>query len=278
MSFSLTSRLRTVVSCIITGILVIPLSACGNSSGNYDVSAIGPKIHIGIVEDAPGIGYIRSGQRLGLDVDVANYIVHELGYVPTEIVWHTVEPADRERVLNDGVVDVVVGGYSITQSRMKNVDFAGPYFTDGQALLVRKADQRIHHIEDLHGERVCIVRGSTSADYLREHAPDAVVEQSTRIDVCITSLLTGQVDAVNADAFLLSGANKMWGGNQLTVLASPFTTEQYGVAVRKGQPTLVKQINTAIHSMIADGSWELAVKNAASSIDYTVTPDKHRPR
>lgn len=278
MPISLTVRLRKQLAALISCLLTLALSACGSSSANYNVSAIGPKIHVGIVEDAPGIGFIRSGQRSGLDVEVSRYIIHELGFVPSEIVWHTVEPLDRENLLRNGTLNMVVGGYSITQERKSQIDFAGPYFTDGQDLMVRKDDHRIRSVEDLSDERVCTVRGSTSTSRLKEHAPNVQVEERKRIDICATALLTGQVDVVSADSFILYGVNKVWGGGQLHVLGAPFTSEYYGVAVRQGQPTLVKEINAAIASMIADGTWQRIVQEAAQSVTYPMTISDHRPR
>ncbi|BDR52975.1 ABC transporter substrate-binding protein [Bombiscardovia nodaiensis] len=258
-------------------LMTLALGGCSNAAASYDVSAIGPKIHVGIVTDEPGIGFVRSGQYSGLDVDVARYIIHELGYVPSEIVWHGVRPSNREQMLEKGQVDMVVGSYSITQERRQAVDFAGPYFIAGQDLLVRKGDTQYQSVEDLGQARVCTVEGSTAAQNLQTYAPQAQVEPRQGIAVCITALLTGEVDAVSDDDMVLAGQAHVSGGGLVRLVGNPFTQEHYGVAVRKGQPTLVAQINAALNSMMTDGSWQRSVSQAADSIAYRLRPGDHKP-
>ncbi|WP_317643603.1 transporter substrate-binding domain-containing protein [Bombiscardovia apis] len=268
---------RKLAASLTAAALSVVLAGCGETAANYDVSAIGPKIHVGVATDEPGLGFVQSGQYTGLDVEVARYIVHELGFVPSEIVWHSVEPSNRESMLTDGTVDMIVGSYSITAERQSQVDFAGPYFEAGQDLLVRKAGKHINRVEDLGSERVCTAQGSTSASVIRQHDPQVQVDERERIAVCITALLSGQADAVSADDIALSGLSKVSGGGQLAVVGAPFSVEKYGVAVRHGQPTLVAQINDALEAMIKDGSWERAVKDAARSIDFKLSPSQLRP-
>ncbi|WP_161522293.1 transporter substrate-binding domain-containing protein [Bifidobacterium xylocopae] len=268
---------RRLIALLTVLSLATVLAGCGGQSSTYDVSSIGPKVHIGVLADQPGLGFTRSGQRSGLDIDVARYILHELGFVPSQIVWSDLLPAQREEALESGRVDMILAGYSITGPRSQRVDFAGPYFISGQDLLIRKADRRIRGVGDLGGRRVCAVAGSTSVEGIIQRVPQAQVRERDRIGACVTALLSGDADAVTGDGMALAGASAVMGGGQLALLGATFTSERYGVAVRHGQPELVAAIDKALDHMMTDGSWMQSVRNAASGIGFEIDPKASRP-
>ncbi len=106
------------------------LAACGQDEPG--------KIRIGIKFDQPGLGFKKSGTYVGFDVDVAKYIAKKLGYFEDEIIWKEAPSKQREAMIQNGDVDMILATYSITDERKKAVSFAGPYFVAGQDLLVRK--------------------------------------------------------------------------------------------------------------------------------------------
>ena len=96
--------------------------ACAVSLAGCGASEEG-KIRIGIKFDQPGLGFKKSGTYVGFDVDVATYIAEELGYTRDEIVWKEAPSAQREAMLQNGDVDMIIATYSITDSRKAVVDF-----------------------------------------------------------------------------------------------------------------------------------------------------------
>ena len=188
--------------------------ACAVSLAGCGASEEG-KIRIGIKFDQPGLGFKKSGTYVGFDVDVATYIAEELGYTRDEIVWKEAPSAQREAMLQNGDVDMIIATYSITDSRKAVVDFAGPYFVAGQDLLVRDDETEINGPEDLNGKRLCSVTGSTSAVTVKEKFADEVqlMEQPGYAE-CATALFSGIVDAVTTDDIILAGARPAQGSRQ----------------------------------------------------------------
>lgn len=270
-------KARKLLASLVALVMALPLAGCGQSAAQYDVSSIGPKIHVGVSFDQPGLGFVQSGDHQGFDVDVAKYVVHELGYSYTQIVWQEVRPVDRERMLVEGKVDLVVAGYSITRARQELVDFAGPYLLAGQDLLVRRDQSEITGVDSLGSKRVCAARGSSTAEVLRRRAPSAQVEERDQFTECITALLSGDADAVSGDDFALAGLAEVRGGNQLRLVGSPFTQEHYGIAVRKNDPELVATINAALEKMMSEGAWKQALTRAARNIGLKTDPAARRP-
>lgn len=240
---------------------VVSLAACG---GGDEAG----KIRIGIKFDQPGVGFKKSGTYVGFDVDVARYIANKLGYSDDRIIFKEAPSKQREAMLQNGDVDMIVASYSITDDRRKAVDFAGPYFVAGQDLMVRTGDKSISGPNDLNGKRLCSVTGSTSAQVIKERYSSKVqlMEQPGYAE-CATALFSGIVDAVTTDDIILAGLAANARG-KLQLVGKPFTQEYYGVGVKKGNAKLIDKIDSAITSMERDGSWQRAIDDNTRGVTY----------
>ena len=231
------AALAAAASLALTG----TLAGCSSNGSDH-------KIRIGIKFDQPGLGYQDGSQYTGFDVDVARYVAGKLGYSENQIEFVESPSANRENMLNNGQVDMIFATYSITDSRKKSVDFAGPYYTAGQDLLVRADNTDIKGPDDLNGKNLCSVTGSTSAKKVQDKFAKNVnlVKQNSYSD-CVVALNGGVVDAVTTDDIILAGlaatkANK----GKLKVVGAPFTTERYGVGLPKGTDKC-EAVNKAIN-------------------------------
>ena len=212
---------RRALAALAAVACTMSLAACGADESG--------KIRIGIKFDQPGLGFKKSGTYVGFDVDVAKYVAKKLGYSEDEIVWKEAPSKQREAMLQNGDVDMILATYSITDERKNAVSFAGPYFVAGQDLLVRKDDHSINGPEDLNGKRLCSVTGSTSAATVKEKfASEVQLMEQPGYAECATALFSGIVDAVTTDDIILAGLASASRG-KLRVVGKPFTQEYYGV-------------------------------------------------
>src|SRR5205085_961733 len=157
--------------------------------------------------------------------------------------------------------DLVVATYTINDTRKEQVDFAGPYYVAGQDIMVRKDENDIHGVTDLNGRKVCSVQGSTSIDNVREQAPRA--DLSTSFDIyslCAEALGDGRVDAVTTDNTILVGLIQQSGG-AYKLVGKTFTTEPYGIGMKKGADELRSFVNDALEEAYADGDWKRAFES-----------------
>ena len=261
---------RRALAALAAVACTMSLAACGADESG--------KIRIGIKFDQPGLGFKKSGTYVGFDVDVAKYVAKKLGYSEDEIVWKEAPSKQREAMLQNGDVDMILATYSITDERKNAVSFAGPYFVAGQDLLVRKDDHYINGPEDLNGKRLCSVTGSTSAATVKEKfASEVQLMEQPGYAECATALFSGIVDAVTTDDIILAGLASASRG-KLRVVGKPFTQEYYGVGIKKGDTALAKKINAAIAEMIKDGSWERAIADNTEGTSYTPNAEYNPPK
>ena len=261
---------RRALAALAAVACTMSLAACGADESG--------KIRIGIKFDQPGLGFKKSGTYVGFDVDVAKYVAKKLGYSEDEIVWKEAPSKQREAMLQNGDVDMILATYSITDERKNAVSFAGPYFVAGPDLLVRKDDHSINGPEDLNGKRLCSVTGSTSAATVKEKfASEVQLMEQPGYAECATALFSGIVDAVTTDDIILAGLASASRG-KLRVVGKPFTQEYYGVGIKKGDTALAKKINAAIAEMIKDGSWERAIADNTEGTSYTPNAEYNPPK
>ncbi|KOG36865.1 MULTISPECIES: glutamate ABC transporter substrate-binding protein [Streptomyces] len=234
----------------------------------------GDEITIGIKYDQPGIGLkTPDGTYTGFDVDVATYVAKELGHEPSDIVWKEAKSADRETLLQRGDVDFIAASYSINDKRAEKVDFAGPYLLAHQDVLIRADDDSIKEPSDLNNKKLCSVTGSTSAQNVKDKiAPDAQLQEYGGYSECLTGLENGVIDAVTTDDSILAGyASQPEFKGKFKLGGFEMSNENYGIGVQKGSELKAK-INTALEKMVADGSWEAAVKKNFGPAGYENEP------
>lgn len=261
-----------------SALLLVTVSACGPSHVSPTDSVVTrasatDHLTIGIRFDAPGLSeHTVDGRFVGFDVDVATFVASELGVPAKDITWRETTPATRETDLTSGAVDLVVATYSITDKRKQLVSFAGPYFTTGQDLLVRRTSADISGPEALNGRRLCSVTGSTPAQQVKDRFAQAVqLVEYPRYSDCVTALLAGQIDAVTTDAVILAGYVAR-DPELLKLVGKPFSKENYGVGLRKGDTQGVSAVDDAIRKMVSSGEWLRSLNANIGPSGYQLPP------
>ncbi|MDY6051630.1 MAG: glutamate ABC transporter substrate-binding protein [Rothia sp. (in: high G+C Gram-positive bacteria)] len=264
-----TAKVGTLAALLATGVLAF--SGC-TASGSEDT------IRIGIKYDQPGLGYQDGRDYTGFDTDVARYVAAELGYSEDQIEWVEAPSSNRENMLTNNQVDMIFATYSITEKRLKTVDFAGPYFVAGQDLLVQADNTDITGPESLAGKNLCSVTGSTSAKKIQDNYSSEVqlVQQNSYSD-CVVALNAGMVDAVTTDDIILAGlASTKANQGELKLVGHTFSTEKYGVGLPKGSDKCAA-VNAAINKMVETGAWEEAIQKNVGAADYTYNAELNPP-
>jgi glutamate transport system substrate-binding protein len=240
-------------------VLALSLAACGDSASKGG-SGGGGDFKIGIKFDQPGLGLKEGSTYTGLDVDVATYVAKELGHDAKDIQWVQAPSAQRETLISTGQVKMVVATYSITDERKQKVSFAGPYFIAGQDLLVRSDETAITGPETLTGKKLCSVKGSTSASNLQQKYPGINLQEYNTYTLCVDALKAKNVDALTTDNTILAGyAAQPANAGKLKVVGKTFSTENYGVGLKKGDAAFCNQVTDALKKFISSGEWQKSV-------------------
>lgn len=219
-----------------------------------DEKGSGSKLVVGMEMTYPPFESKDSaGKPQGVSVDLAQALGRHLG---KEVVLKDMSFEGLPAALKSGRIDAIISSMTINEKRKKMVDFSDPYVRTGLALLVRK-DSAIQSVEELKnpGIRVVVKIGTTGALYAQENLSR---DQLTILDHAVACV--EQVSSGKADAFIYDQVSilKNWEARKETTraLLEPFQEESWGIAVRKGEGELLRQINEFLAKFRAEDGFE----------------------
>lgn len=200
----------------------------------------------------PPYEYLGEGSAVvGTDIEIAQMIADEIG-VKLEVVdmdFDGLIPA-----LQGGKGDLVAAGMTITDERSQAVDFSIPYADATQLIIVRKDDPKVTSAEDFEGKTIGVQLGTTGDMYIQwEIDAGANIELSqykSNMEAAM-DLVNGRLDAIVLDE--LPAKNIAAANDSLTIIEEPFTTEQYAMAVAKGNTSLLDVVNTVLQRLMDEG-------------------------
>ncbi|WP_405094951.1 glutamate ABC transporter substrate-binding protein [Micromonospora sp. NBC_01412] len=260
-------RIKRVAAVAAAAALALGMTACGGDdggdSGSGSKGLVGKaqsqkKLVIGVKADQPGLGLQTGSTYEGFDVEIAKIVAKGLGVEAANIEWKTTVSANREPFIQQGTVDLVIATYTINDERKQKINFAGPYFIAGQDLLV-KADSTLAGPEALDGKTVCSVTGSTPAKRIQQEHPKAKLQQFDSYSKCLPLLENGKVDAVTTDDIILAGyaAQTQYAG-KFKVVGKPFSSEPYGIGLKKDDKEGCEKVNEILKAAASDGTYKTA--------------------
>jgi len=193
-----------------------------------------------------------TGQITGFDVDIAGEIARDIFGTPAQVEYRILSSADRIAALQNDQVDVVVKTMTITCERKKLVNFSTVYFNANQRILAPR-DSTISQPADLSGRRVCVAKGTTSLERIREITPSPIIVGVVTWADCLVALQQGQVEAVSTDDSILAGLVAQ--DPYLHIVGPSLNQEPYGIGINKQNTELVRFVNGTLERIRRDGTW-----------------------
>ena len=200
----------------------------------------------GVIDGYDGIDMAiaaKIGENAGKEVEIANMEFDSLLVA-----------------IQNGQIDAAIAGMTATEERAKTVDFSTPYYTATQVMVVKEGSD-IKTAADMEGKSIAVVQGYTGETVVKDLGYQ--YEAFKKGTECILELVNGKCDVVVIDS---ATAKDYVGDNEGLVIVedpSAFESEEYAIAVKKGNTELLNTINEAIDKMLADGTIsEFAAKYA----------------
>lgn len=197
-------------------------------------------------EFVAGTGVID--QYDGIDMAIAKQIAEDNGMTAA------VENMEFDSLLvalQNGQIDAAIAGMTVTDERKEAVDFSVPYYTATQVMIV-KEDSDIAAAADMADKKICVVQGYTGEICVNDMGyPYEAFKKGTE---AVMELVNGKCDVVVIDSATAQKYVDDNEGLKIVEDADAFESEEYAVAVRKGNTALLDMINSAIEAKLADGT------------------------
>ncbi len=224
------------------------------------------------------------GASLGLDVELAVRIAHALNMKIERVPMNF---GALLSALQAEKVDMVAGCMTITEERKKSVDFTIPYYSGGQALLIKKAaaesagpggaGRAVTDLSKLATGRVGVMTGSVAEFYMEEKYPRASVGSYDNIADAVTALQGNKLDYV-ITAYT-TALNFVKHNRDLAFLPERLMNEGPAIAVAKGNDALLKQLDEVLARFREDGTLARIISRwiKEGGEDYDITEIPRHP-
>jgi putative glutamine transport system substrate-binding protein len=198
-------------------------------------------------------------EKRGFEVAISQALARHIVGDPTHLVLKTLPRPARLPMLAAGAVDLVVSMIPMTPENLAQCDFSHPYFASGLSLLLpaRAASLRL---ADLAGRAVAFRKQSFNAygaelqRIAGEHGLTIEVRYFQSLDLAAQALARGEVIAVGGNFVDLDAYRR--GHDGFTVNDTLLEQLNVGVAVKKGEPELLRLVNETIDALRASGELE----------------------
>ncbi|PEC48373.1 ABC transporter substrate-binding protein [Bacillus sp. AFS077874] len=237
-----------LLSSMIAGAMF--LSACGADKTSNQASS--KEFHYAMSGLYKPFNFKEDGKLTGFDVEIGKALSEKMGMkaVPVTNPWETIVQG-----LISNKYDAILGSMTITDERLKVVDFSNPYYISGSQIFVADNNKEIKSAEDLKGKKIGVVKASPYKDLaIKFTGKENVVDYDSDL-TAIMDLPTGRLDAVITDQMVGFRVIKE-GKAKIKDVGTPLTHDNQAIAVRKDDKELEKKINKALDEIIKDGTYE----------------------
>lgn len=236
-------------------VAALSLAACGGTTsgstgaaGNSLGTITAGQIKFAFRSDDKPASFVQNGKPAGFLIELSQAVAARMGETPVYVAtdFASMLPNVRNHTYDSAAFDVL-----ITPARQKVVDFTDPVnFSEAQ--LISKRGAPITSVQAAAGKTVAVTTGSSLIPILQQQAKGVTVKEFPNITASANALAAGQVDGlftgVATTAQLLTQHPDFTATQQINTGKSAFP-------VAPDKTALLKAMNTAIASVIADGTY-----------------------
>ena len=240
---------RIITIFIIIFSLILSCSSDKNSSeslGNTEDKII----YVGIDAAFPPFGYLENGNIAGFDYDIMSEIAK---LTDMKVEFNQMQFAGLLPALQTKKIDAIIAGMTVTEERKQFVNFSETYYVSSQVILVHRDNNSIKNFDNLDGKNVGTVIGTTGDTIMTENERVNVRKFDTGAEA-VLSLKEKKIDAIVFDKEPCKNFAKY--NAEIKLIESDAIEEDYAIAVRKEDTSLLENINKGISIIMTNGTYE----------------------
>lgn len=219
------------------------------------------KVRVAIEGAYPPFSQVSpEGELVGFDVDIAKALCEAMGAEAVLVAqdWDGMIPGLLARKY-----DTIIASMSITEERLKKVDFTNKYYQTPAKFMVKKGLIPEFSIDALKGKVVGVQRETIHDKYLTDiYGKDVEIKRYGSLDEAYLDVEAGRIDIVMADSVaLMEGFLNQEKGKDYEFVGPDMVDPKFfgpgiGAAVRKQDTDLKEKLNQAIETIRSNGTYE----------------------
>jgi len=207
--------------------------------------------------------YLVGDEVKGIDMDIAQAIADALG---VELEVQNMDFDGALLAVQQGKVDIVAAGVSVSEEREEVMDFSVKYVDSKDVILVNKADPKVEEssADALEGKVVGVQQGNIADVWVSENASPKSVQRYTKFVQAAQDLLNGKIDCIvmdEAPALELVASN-----DGLEILAGDALFEDsYAIAIKKDNGQMKAAVDAVITQLQESGQMDEIIASHSSA-------------
>ena len=267
------SKKITILLSILAALCL--LTAVCSADQWEDIKSAGV-IRFGVAPDYYPFVYTEDLELDGLDIALVKEMGSRLGLSVQAIDMAFDGLIDSVII---GQVDLIGGGFSITEDRAQKIDFTNPYYQAGGVLLARTGQSVTE--ENISTLKLGVLKGTSFEQWAASNllmggkiSPRDLYTFPKNEDT-IKALKNGTVDLVLIDDDYYRAQYK--NDSSISVVQSNVMNEKYAYGAQKGS-TLIPQLNNVMREMVKDGTAQkIADEYFSKDFSDRILPSITRP-
>ena len=196
----------------------------------------------------PPYEYYEDNVIIGIDAEIAAAIANKLGM---SLQIDDMEFDSTITAVQTGKADIAMAGMTVTEERMKSVNFSDSYATGIQVVVVAE-NGSVASLDDLAGKSIGVQQNTTGDIYATGDYGDENIQRFARYADAVSALSTGKIDAIIMDN---EPAKSFVAANEgLKILDTEYAVEDYAIAIAKENTDLLDKVNAALKELTDDGT------------------------
>lgn len=156
--------------------------------------------------------------------------------------------------LDTGNYDAVISSVTINDERKAKYDFSLPYLNAGQVLVLPKTTPNITTLSQMTGKKLGAQIGTTGAFEIKK-VKDLTLQAYDEVGLAFEDMAAGRIDGIVCDGPIAANyaLQKAEYKDRFAIVGQPFTSEQFGIVVKKGNAVALELINKGIKAVQEKG-------------------------
>jgi len=217
-------------------------------------SAAEPPLRVGMELAYPPFEMTDAqGKPAGVSVRIAKALGEHLSrpVVIENIAFDGLIPALKTRK-----IDCIISSMTATPERARSIAFSDPYLKTGLAILAA-ANTKVDSIDDLNqpGRTIAVKKGTTAHQFAAREIRRGRVLVLDRETAAVMEVVQQKADAFLYDPLSIYQHHQRHPDTTRALLA-PFREESWAVGLRRGDDTLLQDVNAFLRAYRAAGGFE----------------------
>ncbi len=251
---------RIILVSILAAILLVGCAQTQQNAGSTSASPVLDRIQkrgeliVGTMGNMPPLNMTaKDGEIFGLEPDLAQLMARAMD---VKVKFVTKPFNELLPALQNGEVDMVLSGMTITPERNRKVAFVGPYFISGKAFLTKiKNIAYADEAEDANNPKTKLVtlKDSTSQAFAEAFLDKTTLFTTGNYDEAVDMVLQDKVDAMIADYPICVVSVFRYPEAGLLSVVTQLTYEPIGIGLPANDPLLINWTQNTLNNIEGSG-------------------------